>query len=498
MKTFINLRTLIFLTLLFVQCTKEMAEVNDLLSSDIEIKLNPNGNSPLSAQINFKTKKEVKVRCQLLNTLDIEVNKNTFEEDHSISIWGLLPNTTNELELIVTDKKGNYQMVKETIHTQALPTFLPEIKITSATPQPGLYLIEFQLSNNDDYRFNPFIIDHLGNVRWYITFKESYFSTIELLDNGNLLTGNGNDIFEIDFKGLVLKQQSISPYIQHHDMIQLPNGNLLICASLENEFTIFDRLIEWDLTNSKIVNEWDLREIFDFNRKVLSNSPRDWLHTNSVWYTEKDNSITISGRHQGIANFTYEGELNWMLAPHLNWGKSGFNQDGNDVNQFLMTAINKNGVSYDKDVQKGFKAADDFDWIFGQHAAMINSKGNLISFDNGWYRHYDFENPYSRIVEYSINKEEKSVEQIWQHNKIDNENFYTPIFGDVDELGNGNLLMLAGFIEENTNRAVLQEVNPFNNQIIFEAQFYFKDELGTGNFTWGEFDYIYRAEKMPN
>jgi len=167
-----------------------------------------------------------------------------------------------------------------------------------------------------------------------------------------------------------------------------------------------------------------------------------------------------------------------MFAPHLNWGKSGLTQQGKDVNDYLLTAIDKYGKPFDKQLQRGFKASENFVWTFGQHAAMINSKGNLLTFDNGWYRHYHFENPYSRIVEYSINKEQKTVQQIWQHDKVNEQKFYASLFGDVDELNNGDLLMLAGFIEGNTNRAVLQQINPANNQVSFEVQFYFKNVIG--------------------
>jgi len=191
------------------------------------------------------------------------------------------------------------QIINQTIQTDSLPTFLPEIEIISATTEPGFYLLEFHLAQKDDYWFSPFIIDNKGNIRWYTSFQKKYFSTIELLDNGNFLTAKGNEIFEMKFTGLELKHQSIYPYHHHHDMIQLPNGNLLICVSLENESTLFDHLIEWNITTNEVGQVWDLREIFDFKRKVMSNNPQDWLHTNSVWYTENDHSITVSGRHQG-------------------------------------------------------------------------------------------------------------------------------------------------------------------------------------------------------
>lgn len=467
-----------------------------LLTTKVEVRLNPYGNSPLSAEINFSTKQPVKANFKLLNTNDINIKNDVFKVDHRLAVWGLLPETENKIQISLFDEFGNTQIINKTIQTDSLPTFLPEIEITSASTKSGFYLVELHLAKKNDYWFSPFIIDNKGVVRWHTLFQKKYFSTIELLDNGNYLTAKDNEIFEMEFTGLVLNHQSLQAYYPHHDMIQLPNGNLLICVSSENESTIFDHLIEWNMTTKEILRVWNLREIYDFNRKVMSNNPQDWLHINSVWYNEKDHSITVSGRHQGIANFSYEGKLNWMLAPHLNWGKSGMNQQGIDVNQYLLTAINQQGEPYNKDRQRGFKSGENFDWVFGQHAAMINSKGNLLTFDNGWYRHYHFENPFSRIVEYSINKEQKTVQQIWQHDKVNKQNFYASLFGDVDELNNGDLLMLAGFIEGNTNRAVLQQINPANKQVNFEVQFYFKNEYGTGNFTWGEFDYIYRAEKM--
>jgi len=498
-KSFGHLLWIICIIVLFNQCSKNKTgqAIDDLLVEALEIQLNPNGNSPLSAQFNFNTEELVRVNYQLLNTQDIEIEYDAFKLEHSIAVWGLLPNTENEIQLTLFDEKENYQVITKTIVTDSLPTFLPEIDIVAPTDKPAFYLLEFQLAQKEEtYWFSPFIIDQLGRVRWYTSFESKYYSNIELLKNGHFLTAKESEIFEIDFAGKQHQYSFIEPYVHHHDMVKLPNGNILICVSIKNDVTHFDRLIEWDMITSTLVKEWDLREIFDFNRKVLSNSPKDWLHTNSVWFSPTDKSITISGRHQGIVNFSYEGEVNWMLAPHLNWGNSGLNQEGKDMNQFLLTAIDENGQSHDKDIQKGFKAAEKFDWPFGQHAAMLNTKGNVLTFDNGWYRHYHFQNSYTRVAEYAIDINQKTIQQVWQNGKDEMRDFYTPIFGDVDELPNNDLLILAGFNEQDTNRGILRQINPANDQVTFEVHFNYLNQFGTGNFIWGEFDHIYRAEQL--
>jgi len=58
-----------FVIAFLVGCSKNEppAATNGLLTTAVDVRLNPYGNSPLSAEINFSTKEPVKVHYQLLN-----------------------------------------------------------------------------------------------------------------------------------------------------------------------------------------------------------------------------------------------------------------------------------------------------------------------------------------------------------------------------------------------------------------------------------------------
>lgn len=479
-------------------CSKSGEEgkaVSNILKNEITVNLNPNGNAPLAATLNFSTKKKAGIGYRLLNASGINVAFNGFKKNHDVTILGLLPNMENEIELKLTQENGNFQIVNLTITTEKLPGYLPEIEVVKNSLATSFYLLEFSYAKDGEYLFTPFIIDNEGKIRWYTTFTEIYFSNFIPLANGNFLTARGSKIMEMDLLGSHIQEWNISPHARHHDMLELPNGNFLICTYLSGLSTNNDQLIELDRRSSDIVKAWDFREMFDFNRKVLSNSPADWLHTNSVWYNQQDNSITISGRHQGVFNFTYEGKMNWIVAPHLNWGKAGINQNGADLNDFLLKAVDENEIAFEENVQKGFVSTNKFDWPFGQHAAMISKRGELLCFDNGWYRNYQFENPYSKVVKYKIDTVNRTIQQVWQHGKEEGSSFFASILGDVDELEDG-LLILSGINQKDENRGILKMINPNNNSIDLEVNFNYTNLYGTGEFIWGEFDNIYRVEQV--
>ena len=52
---------------------------------------------------------------------------------------------------------------------------------------------------------------------------------------------------------------------------------------------------------------------------------------------------------------------------------------------------------------------------------------------------------YSRVIEYEIDEEARTIRQVWAYGEAENERFYTPFLGDVDPLPlTGNVLVTAG------------------------------------------------------
>ena len=78
--------------------------------------------------------------------------------------------------------------------------------------------------------------------------------------------------------------------------------------------TGLDHIVELDRNSGQVVREWDLRQVLDINRYDLLWNAYDWIHVNSVWFDESDESLVISGRTQGIIKVSKDNELIWILV----------------------------------------------------------------------------------------------------------------------------------------------------------------------------------------
>jgi len=220
---------------------------------------------------------------------------------------------------------------------------------------------------------------------------------------------------------------------------------------------------------------------------------------NSFEFDGRDSTIIVSGRNQGLIKVTWDDKLKWIMSPKQKWGKSGRKGKGYDTKPYLLTAINKEGSPYNKDVQKGIKSAEDFDFPWGPHAPYLMPNGNIIVFDNGSFRNYSNENKYSRAVEYKVNDNDKTFEQVWEYGKSRGVELFSTIVSDVDLLPKTkNILMTSGFLSpKNVHRAKIVEVSPEDNKEVFEATIFFKNiNRDINKPGWGQSDILYRSERM--
>ena len=116
--------------------------------------------------------------------------------------------------------------------------------------------------------------------------------------------------------------------------------------------TIQDHILELDSTTGKLLNDWDLTKVFDPTRRTYIDAEKwdisqngDWLHDNGLAYSQADESIIVSGRHQGVAKIRRDGTLVWLLAPHKGWKEP---QSGK-----LLTAVSATSAPYAESVQLG-------------------------------------------------------------------------------------------------------------------------------------------------
>ena len=443
-----------------------------------KVVVNPYDISPLTALVMFETDEEEEVTVTVEGKDELTTFTKTFEEtkEHYIPVYGLYPDEENTVILEVGNKQKELK-----IKTEKLPEdFILPTNVTK----------EADKLTNDLYFFTPSstgytcAYDVNGDVRWYLTTNALW--KIDRLENGHLMISTERlvnspyymtGLYEMDMFGKIYKEYSLEGGY-HHDYYEMKNGNLLVASDNFNsgDGTVEDYIVEVN-KNGKIVKHWDLKDILNMKDGQSENwVAYDWFHNNSVWYDEKTNSITLSGRHQdAVINIDYDsGKLNWIIGDSTNWSKE-----------------------YQKYF---FKPVGDLEWQWSQHAAMITPEGYVFIFDNGNNKsknedeYVSAEDSYSRGVMYEIDTDNMTIKQIFEYGKERGSDYYSPYISDVDYLDKDHYIIHSGGISYTDGKinnqpagiAGADELKSItteleNGEVIFEI------ELPTNN---------YRVEKM--
>ena len=294
-------------------------------------------------------------------------------------------------------------------------------------------------------------VDQDGNFPLNMKFDTAAQDSCAL-PNGNLmfsLTGAGL-IKEVLRSGQVVRQWHVAGKWQdkepppnsveidvpltHHRVNRFPNGNLLLLSAEtrvlpdwpQNDTdpdaprgpanVVGDVVLEVT-PKGEVVNKWHLLDMLDpyrlcygscsgYWRKLGFPDSNDWCHTNAVFYDARDDTIMLSLRTQDcILKFhRSSGEIKWILGDPGNWRAPWSD--------------------------KLLKPVGDVEWQYHQHDCSVTPTGTILCFDNGNHRALPFADPlpgeknYSRVVEFAVDEDAMTVEQVWA-------------FGDGDGLGEG-------------------------------------------------------------
>ena len=392
--------------------------------------LNPYEISPLTALVMFETNDYVSPTVTVVGKSEKTTYTHTFKESktHYLEILGLYPDYNNEVIISYGDVTK-----KIYIQTGKLPN--------NFVMPSSIYKDEDKL-DNELYFYTPSSIGYTcaydinGDVRWYLT--ESFIWEINRLRNGNLLLSTDKlvnnpyyttGLYEMNMLGKIYFEYNIDGGY-HHDYYEMPNGNILVLSNNFANGTVEDYIVELDLRDGSIVKKFDLTDILPMNEGESENSTTyDWFHNNSVWYDEKSNSITLSGRHMdAVINISYDtGKLNWIIGDSTN---------------------------YSSEWQKYFfkPIGDNFEWQWSQHSAKITPDGYVFIFDNGNNKskikenYVDASNSYSRGVMYKIDTVNMTIEQIWEYGKERGSDFYSPYISNVLYLEENHFVVHSGGI----------------------------------------------------
>ena len=506
------------LCILLTSCASGPIDISEVIYSEINAEVNPYGRVPLGALLKFNTKEPCRVTTIVNGPNPFEQTHQELSRIHEIQVLGLYADRENKVTLQLTSESGQEYTGEVMLKTAKLPAVMPDIEVTTldrSAMEPGMHLVELQAANNGKFLTYTVIFDDAGDIRWFMDMSENGQITYTpyRLNSGNWLYLNWQNLLELDDLGKTVIERQMAGSAGNHEVVELPDGTLLMGGSMRDSYVVHegekvgtrsDHVILFDPEQGRIVKDWDMRKFMDVSRSYFpsdfSLDPiADWYHINSIALAD-NSDIVVSSRTQGVARITQANELKWILAPHSDWGRSGFDGKGFETSDYLLTAVDQNGKPYPEDVQNGKKSAPDFDWPVGQHALNVLANGNLLLFDNGLFRNQNKVPQYSRAVEYAIDETNKTITQVWQYGKERGKEMASLITSDVDVLPTtNNRLITAGNLrlsETDPPHAKLVEVTYPDNQVVFEAQIRFKDALGTKERNWGQFDIVFRGERF--
>ncbi len=456
----------------------------------IDVIVNPSRVAPLTAQINVTTSELAAVQLRVVGqngaASDVVQFFPELSQNFEIPVLGLYPSAANVIELRFVDANGAVVDEEElAIQTEELISDMPRITVDFQdlpTMAEGFNLVNYFGFSGQFLPQKPLMFDAFGDIRWYLDFTNDptlsrlfFDNGLNLMANGNFIMGNGTDgnLYEIDRLGQIANSWSLKGYGFHHTVIEKPNGNFLVTVNDFDKPTREDVILEIDRSSGDIVNTWDLNNALDNSRRAwptdLADLEVDWLHANGLYFSASDNSLVVSGRTQGTIKLRENNEVVWIIAPHRGWNTSG---NGADLSQFLLQPLDREGNPInDPGVLEGTTNHPDFEWPWYQHSPVVLPSGNIMVFDNGDNRNYLRNGPYSRAVEYKIDEENKTIQQVWTYGKERGQQLYSRIVSRVQYLeSENNIIYSPGAVNYfGDTYAKVLEIDRLLGQVYFEA-----------------------------
>ena len=339
-----------------------------------------------------------------------------------------------------------------------------------------------------------YLMDNQGRVvhQWKSEYEPG--QSVYLKPNGNLLHccqmrnrsftggGEGGRIEEYNWAGKLIWEFSYSTdqYQQHHDIVPLPNGNILMLVVEKKThaqclaagfptFMLRDRELYPDSvvevqplypSGGKVVWEWHVWDhlIQDFDQANANygdvaahpeliyvgggrGAPAFWNHANSIAYNAKLDQIVISARGSSEIWFIDHSTTDKQAAGHTG-GKQG--KGGDLIYRWGNPSAYKCGTERDAQLNQ----QHDAEWIPDGYPGA----GHVTIFNNGYNRGYtsieEIVPPVDANGHYVIEpgKPCGPEKPVWHYEAKNRTDFFSSEISGAHRLPNGDTLICAGVI----------------------------------------------------
>ena len=390
------------------------------------IVVNPYGTSPLSAVAVFSTEEA----CGGTVTVKGKSAENdvtgTFdaEKDHIVPIYGLYNNDTTEVVITLDDgTSASFEVTTEDINVD-YGTITAEMKSEASYDYTNLTFVCSTMGSL-------YAVDAAGDIRFYT--KMGGTLGIHQLENGHLLMPASyilkpsyykEGMIEVDLMGKIYSEYMI-PGGQHHDFVEMPNGNLLVASDSPDLSTVEDYVVEIDRKTGDVVWELDMKDLVGMedgqsaSMDTDGSEEADWFHNNGLAYDAENDLVLLSARHKDavVAVKMEDKSLAWILGDPDGWGE-----------EYQSYFFEPEG--------------EDFEWFYAQHNVSILDNGDIALFDNGTakVKRADGDNRvsgddvYSRAVVYHIDTENMTASQVTEYGKERGADWYADWISGVVSL----------------------------------------------------------------
>src|SRR5699024_3944053 len=231
-------------------------EDGDYSFEDPFIKVDPYDAAPLTALAKFDTKEPVQIKVTVGGEEGQEPIEKTwegYETEHEIPVLGLYPATENTVTLEATDEEGNIETTEVSIATEALPDDFLTTDLDVADTEKMEDGLTFIIPSKEYL----YAVDENADVRWYSTLPIRHIFL--RLENGNVLfvtkdkeQDQYNELLEMDLTGKVSNAYKVhidgyeKGNLLHHEVIELPNENLLATTHEPDSDYVEDQMHEID------------------------------------------------------------------------------------------------------------------------------------------------------------------------------------------------------------------------------------------------------------
>ncbi|WP_027089165.1 aryl-sulfate sulfotransferase [Thomasclavelia saccharogumia] len=309
---------------------------------------NPYGTNTTGVYMYFKTDDECNVSYTIsaegyddfLKTLN-NSNNNGYTTEHEYLLVGIVPGTTNNITVTLTDANEN---IIDTLNwSYDAPKLLGsednvQLEVTTGnSSEPlsdGLYAMLGNRTAEDNEEVDFILLyDNNGTIRSEIPIT-SYRSCRIIFDDDMMYYSiSTSKIAGMNRLGQVTEIFNTGDYKLHHDYIWGGENDLLVLASKNDAKTEEDIIISIDRDTGDVSEIIDLKDLFTnyFNTLNIdedSDEALDWMHINSIQLIN-DDSIIISSRETSsiikIDNIYDQPTVDYMIGSKTFWQESGYN-----------------------------------------------------------------------------------------------------------------------------------------------------------------------------